>query len=82
MRGILGNYWPTEKYLVVEQNLQLSLEFECRSQMSLFRLLVWTIPMMGVRKVRVWDGTCSNLTHHINQEEAIRDGYLQDSSSV
>jgi hypothetical protein len=38
--------------------------------------------MMDVRKVRDRDGTCSNLTHHINQGEAIRDGSLQDSSSI
>ena len=38
--------------------------------------------MMDVRKVRDWDGMCGNLTHHINQGETIRDGYLQDSSSV
>lgn len=66
----------------MEQNLQLSVEFECQSQISLFRLLVWTFQGTDVRKVRDWDGTCNNLTHHINQGETIRDGYLQDSSSV
>jgi len=50
--------------------------------MSLFRLLVWTFQETDVRKVRDWDSACVNLTHHINQGETIRDGYLQDSSSV
>jgi hypothetical protein len=66
----------------VEQYLQLSLEFECQSQMSLFRLLVLTFQETDVRKVRDWDSACVNLTHHINQGETIRDGYLQDSSSL
>ncbi|MFY8199265.1 MAG: hypothetical protein ACOVLE_01240 [Pirellula staleyi] len=66
----------------MEQNLQSSEEFECQSQMSLFRILAWTIQETDVRKVLDWDGECVNLTHHINQGKTVRYGYLQDSRSI